>query len=475
LNIKLKMTKPLCLLIDDEPDILELLVMTLKPMDIDCYTAETFAKAKKYLQTKSFDLCLTDMQLPDGNGLDIVKIIGQDYLQTPVAVLTAHGSIETAVQALKAGAFDFISKPLKVSELRDLVTTALHLKDRRDDPMANFIGEAKVILNLRKRITRLARSQAPIHINGETGVGKEVVARMIHELGARADKAFVPVNCGAIPSELMESEFFGHKKGSFTGASVNKLGLFQVADGGTLFLDEVAELPLPMQVKLMRVIQEKQVRPIGAQKEAPVNVRILSATHRNLEQLVKQNEFRQDLFFRINVIELFVPPLRERSTDIPILTKYILQKRYNQNPNLRLNRYQHPHLSKSAMSALKNYAFPGNVRELENILERAMTLCENDTIELKDLQLRKDAVKPKTAKVETPQFSDDDSDEFIPLDSVQPLGELLDKVERKKIFKVLEQTDGNKSQAAKLLGISLSALRHRLRKLNGKSTTVDLR
>ncbi len=455
------MSKPLCLVVDDEPDILELLVMTLKPMGINCDTAETFARAKEYLQSKLFDLCLTDMRLPDGNGIELVALIEQNYPNTPVAMITAYGNVESAVAALKAGAFDFIAKPVEVSELRNLISTALQLpkqttaqtsdetssqpaKQHENTLLKNLIGHSQAMQTVRAKIEKLARSQAPVYIKGESGTGKEVAARMIHALGARANKPFVPVNCGAIPMELMESEFFGHKKGSFSGAYSDKQGLFQTACGGTLFLDEIAELPLSMQVKLLRALQEKQVRPVGAPKEMRVDVRILSATHRDLSKLVKQGKFREDLFYRINVIDLYIPPLRERTKDIPDLVAKILKDLSSK----MASEYQHPRLSENAMKALKEYTFPGNVRELENILERAITLCENNTIEPEDLQLPPD----KATQPNKPEPTS--------------LAPLLDNVEKETILNALEQTNGNKTKAAQLLGISFGALRYRLQKFN---------
>jgi two-component system, NtrC family, response regulator PilR len=450
---------PSCLVVDDEPDILDLLVMTLNPMNIDCYTAQNLAQAKTYLHAQEFDLCLTDMRLPDGNGLELVKTISQDYSQIPVAVITAYGNIETAVQALKAGAFDFISKPLKITQLRNLVSNALKLpKAQQTLPKkdtfanqgfladqkltANLIGESQSMQTLRAKIKKLARSEASIYIKGESGSGKEVVARMIHTLGARANQPFVPVNCGAIPTELMESEFFGHKKGSFSGASNDKEGLFQTANQGTLFLDEVADLPLPMQVKLLRAIQSKQIRPIGAQKEIPVDVRILSATHRDLNLLVKKEQFRHDLFYRINVIEVEVPPLRQRTEDIPALTEHILKRFLIKDVEIHKHLAQQTRLSEKAMTTLNDYAYPGNVRELENILERAMTLCENHLITPKDLQLPSNV---------TPSYSG-------------TLEFLLEKVEKETIQNALKQAQGNRKKAAELLGIGIGALRHRLQK-----------
>jgi len=453
---------PSCLVVDDEPDILELLVMTLQPMNIDCYTAQNLAQAQTYLQSQEFDLCLTDMRLPDGNGLDLVETISQNHSQMPVAVITAFGSIETAVQALKVGAFDFISKPLKITQLRNIVTSALQLSKQQqtvvakketipnqqiladDELLSNLIGHSEAMQTLRAKVKKLARSQAPIYIKGESGTGKEVVARMLHALGARANKSFVPVNCGAIPTELMESEFFGHRKGSFSGAYNDKEGLFQTANGGTLFLDEIADLPLSMQVKLLRAIQAKQIRPVGAQKEIPVDVRILSATHRDLSLLVKKNQFRHDLFYRINVIEFYIPPLRERPEDIPALADHILKRFIPNRAINKNNSIEQPHISERAMNALNDYLFPGNVRELENIIERAMTLCENNIIKPEDLQL--------PAHVE--------------IQNSGTLDPLLEDVEKETILNALEQTQGNRKEAAKLLGIGLGALRYRLHKFH---------
>jgi len=431
------------LIVDDEPDIRELLELTLGRMDIDTGAAANLSEARALLTKGKFDLCLTDMRLPDGNGIELVRLIQESHPNTPVAVITAYGNVESAVEALKAGAFDFVSKPVDLSVLRNLVHTALRLnaRPRRERRSRDqLLGESASMRATRSTIAKLARSQAPVYISGESGTGKELVARLIHEKGPRADKAFVPVNCGAIPSELMESEFFGHKKGSFTGASSDKEGLFQAAHGGTLFLDEVAELPLHMQVKLLRAIQEKAVRPVGSQKETPIDVRILSATHKALGQQVSDGNFRQDLYYRINVIQLHVPPLRERREDIPLLAEHILERvaqQYGDEP---------PAPSAAALTALQNYAFPGNVRELENILERAMALCEGDAIEPDDLQLPDHDKEPEaTGDV--------------------ALEDHLNQTERDAILKALEQTRYNKTAAAKLLGISFRALRYRLAKL----------
>ncbi|MGB5305140.1 MAG: sigma-54 dependent transcriptional regulator, partial [Gammaproteobacteria bacterium] len=358
------MNMPLALIVDDEPDIRELLELTLGRMQIDTRSAADLAQAHILLQSEHFDICLTDMRLPDGNGIDLVRHIQQHHANLPVAVITAYGNMDSAVEALKAGAFDFISKPVDLHVLRNLINSVLKLShdypdhDRRSRD--TLLGDSKALRGIRSTIEKLSRSQAPVYISGESGTGKEMVAKLIHSKGPRSDNPFVPVNCGAIPSELMESEFFGHKKGSFTGAVADKDGLFQVAEGGTLFLDEVAELPLHMQVKLLRAIQEKAVRPVGAQREIPTDVRILSATHRDLAQQVEEGLFRQDLYYRLNVIQLPVPPLRERREDIPVLAAHCLQKLA---PGLQLDA--------AAQRALEDYQFPGNVRELENILERA--------------------------------------------------------------------------------------------------------
>jgi two-component system response regulator PilR (NtrC family) len=414
---------------------------------------------------------MTDMHLPDGNGIEFVHYISSNYPQVPVAMITAHGSVDSAVEALKAGAFDFVSKPVNLELLRSLVDTALNLKPlntKNAIVSPSILGETTAMIALRKQISILARSQAPIYISGESGSGKELVARSIHENGPRAGGPFIPVNCGAIPSELMESEFFGHTKGSFTGAVADKEGLFQAANGGTLFLDEVADLPLPMQVKLLRGIQEKAIRPIGSQQEVSVHVRILSATHKDLTTEVERGTFRQDLFYRINVIELRVPSLRERALDIPILAEDLLSRVAED--------YQvpKPRLSSEALSELTEYPFPGNVRELANILERAITLCENDIITPDNLQLtltsppdeqftqpvydgEEDAQEPEGAIDKTPGS-------VLPKDE-ESLDSYLENIEKSVIVDALETTRWNKTAAAKKLGITFRALRYKLKKL----------
>jgi two-component system response regulator PilR (NtrC family) len=438
------MSRPRALVVDDEPDIRELLAITLERMGIETVAAEDLGSARARLAEGGVDLCLTDMRLPDGNGIDLVRHVQRTSPATPVAVITAHGNVESAVEALKAGAFDFVSKPVDLQVLRNLVSTALRLSGTRSTSRHELVGDSAPMQGVRGLVARLARSQAPVYIGGESGTGKELVARLIHEQGPRADGPFVPVNCGAIPEDLMESELFGHKKGSFTGALADKPGLFQAASGGTLFLDEVADLPLHMQVKLLRAIQEKSVRPVGAQAEVPVDVRILSATHKDLAALVRESRFRQDLFYRINVIELRVPPLRERAEDIPQLAEHILRRLAERSGD------PCPGLSTEARAALAGYRFPGNVRELENLLERALALCDGDVIQPEDLGIPAAdgavAAEPGAARSEG-------------------LDPLLDQIERETILKALEQTGGNKTAAAKVLGITFRALRYRLEKL----------
>lgn len=448
------------LIIDDEPDICELAEITLSRMGLETQSAQNVSAAKRLLNEGHFDLCLTDMQLPDGNGIELVEYIQIQYPDLPVAVITAYGNMESAVRALKAGAFDFVSKPVDLHVLRNLVTSAIKLSgssvpQKTDIQRQNdLLGHSPVIEELRKKINKLARSQAPVFIYGESGSGKELAARLIHEQGARAEFSFVPVNCGAIPGELMESEFFGHKKGSFTGASSDKLGLFMAANGGTLFLDEVADLPLNMQVKLLRAIQEKAVRPVGGHDEQAVDARILSASHQNLAELVKQGKFREDLFYRINVIELNIPGLKQRAQDVPLLTNHLLARLAKKSALTSL-----PNVSSEAMNALTNYSFPGNVRELENILERALALCENNIIQVNDLQLPEHPVgqtTPAQASIQKMSRSDES-------------GSLsLAENEKESIIKALEQTRWNKTAAAKLLGLTLRQLRYRLTKLGIK-------
>ncbi len=449
------------LVIDDEPDIRELLEITLGRMQIDTDSVATIKEARQYLAQHHYDLCLTDMRLPDGNGLELVDFIQNHLPRLPVAVITAHGSVDTAIESMKAGAFDFITKPVNLTALRKLVSTAIQSSQLPATKLPNdtlIIGQSSAIQDLIRSIQKLARSQAPVYISGESGSGKELVARSIHELGPRAHKPFIAVNCGAIPRELMESEFFGHKKGSFTGAHQDKPGLFQAAEGGTLFFDEVADLPLDMQVKLLRAIQEKSVRAVGSAEEIPTDVRILCATHKSLEQEVQEGRFRQDLFYRLNVIQLAVPALRERREDIPLLANHLLQK-LAEAVNLPT-----PHLSKEALKRLDEYAFPGNVRELENILERAFTLSDNDVIEAEDLQLHG---QQSLKIISAPHKSSSSNLVDYPARCAEypSLDDYLQDVEKDILCNTLEQVKWNKTLAAKQLGISFRSLRYRLQKL----------
>ena len=459
------------LIVDDEPDIRELLEITLGRMSLQTASAKDVAGAKRLLATEKFNLCLTDMKLTDGDGIELVEHISKNYSQIPVAMITAHGNTETAIKALKAGAFDFVSKPVDLKKLRNLVTSALSLSQKDNSTVRlngevehnsgpSITGQSPQINKLREKISKLSRSQAPIFISGESGSGKELAARAIHDNSARSAAPFIAVNCGAIPQELMESELFGHMKGSFTGAEQNKQGLFQAAQKGTLFLDEVADLPLHTQVKLLRVIQEKSIRPIGAQNELPIDVRLLSATHKNLNIEVEQGRLRQDLYFRINVIELAVPPLRDRQQDIPELGLAILSKiaRENDAPVCEL--------SNGALAALHNYSFPGNVREFENILQRAATLCEEDIILESNLEFilatSASFISTETQAEVAPAVT---ANSNVELDADFSLEKHLESIEIKAIEKALAETRWNKTAAAKKLGMSFRSLRYRLKKL----------
>jgi two-component system response regulator PilR (NtrC family) len=463
--------RPRALVVDDEPDIRELLGITLGRMQFEVETAGDQASALRRLGAGNYDVVLTDMRLPDGDGLDIVAWLQQHRPGVPVAVVTAHGNVEAAVRALKLGAFDFISKPLDLVALRKLIVATLKLRVDEDGAGAphdatqpvvapaafKLLGHSKPMQQLRQMIAKVARSQAPVHISGDSGTGKELVARLIHESGPRRDGPFVPVNCGAIPSELMESELFGHKKGSFTGAVADKEGLMRSAEGGTLFLDEVADLPLHMQVKLLRVIQEKSVRPVGETRELPVDVRILSATHRRLDELVKAGRFREDLYYRINVIELRVPPLRERLDDVPQLVDMLLDRVAGQMGMPR------PQISDDAMEKLLTYSYPGNVRELENILERAATLCSDERVAPEDIQLKQGqllADLPElAARFGGPGVAGGEDP------GPDGLEGQLEHIQREAIVRALEQTRYNKTKAAELLGMTFRQLRYRVKKL----------
>ena len=443
------MNKPLTLIIDDEPDIRELLEITLNRMDIQTKCAEDIFSAKRLLKKHKFDLCLTDMKLPDGNGLDLVDYIQQSPTPMPVAVITAFGSMDIAINAMKQGAFDFLSKPIDLTVLRQLINNALKVsqqteekKDRRTRHI--LLGDSQLMRDIRAKIAKVAKSQAPVYISGESGSGKELIAKLIHQQSPREKAPFIAVNCGAIPYELMESEFFGHKKGSFTGANADKIGLFKAADGGTLFLDEVADLPLQLQVKLLRAIQEKKIRAIGEQQETTINVRLLSATHKELSKMVEKGEFRQDLYYRLNVIELNSPSLRYRASDIPELSEHLLATIASNNNQ------QQPTLTKEALNALMQYSFPGNVRELENILERALALFDGNNIKLEDLNL------PDHSEVSS-------TDHFNPAEA--SLEDYLEDIEKEALSRALEENQWNKTATAKYLGLTFRSLRYRLKKL----------
>jgi two-component system response regulator PilR (NtrC family) len=442
------------LVVDDEVDILELIELTLLRMGLDVERAMSVRDAAaKITAGRHYDLCLTDMRLPDGTGLEIVENITRAGLDLPVAVITAHGNTENAVAALKAGAFDYVSKPVSLDQLRTLVKSALSLPKVGETKSAELapgekglLGTSPAIGHVRDLIEKLARSEAPVHITGESGSGKELAARLIHQKSARRDRPFVPVNCGAIPENLMESEFFGYRKGAFTGADADRDGFFQAANGGTLFLDEVADLPLPMQVKLLRAIQEKKARKVGSTQEDSVDVRIISATHQNLADCVESGKFRHDLYYRLNVIELRMPALRDMREDIPAIAGAVLDKLAGQA------KVSLPQLELEAMQALAQYDFPGNVRELENILERAMALCDGQKITTADLQL-------------TPPEAEEVVRTSEGAEGKWPLQEYLDRVEKEAILEALEKTRFNRTAAAKLLGITFRAMRYRMERL----------
>jgi two-component system response regulator PilR (NtrC family) len=438
------------LIVDDEEDILELLELTLLKMGLDVERASSVKEGIKRVKENSFDLCLTDMRLPDGDGLELLKYISENDQDLPVAVITAHGNTENAVAALKAGAFDYLAKPVSLEQLRTLVKSALSLPQPGASPKSSgghtLLGDSATMEAVRELIEKLARSEAPVQISGESGSGKELAARLIHRKSARGDKPFIPVNCGAIPENLMESEFFGYKKGAFTGADSDRVGFFQAANGGTLFLDEVADLPLPMQVKLLRAIQEKKVRKVGSTQEESVDVRIISATHKKLGEQVDAGKFRHDLYYRLNVIELRMPAVRERREDIPLFVDAILDKL------AAAVGAEKPEVSPEALEALARYDFPGNVRELENVLERALALSSDNSITLDDLQL-------------TPPAVSDDMPPSVSANGKYPLQDYLDRVEKDAILEALEKTRFNRTAAAKLLGITFRSMRYRMERL----------
>ncbi len=437
---------PRVLIVDDEPDILELLELALARMGLEVERASGVQQAIRRLDAQKFDLCLTDMRMPDGEGLEVVRHIAERDLDVPVAVITAHGNLENAVAVLKAGAFDYLSKPVALDQLRALVNSALRLPVARDDSttgVSTLLGDSPAMRQVRDLVGRVARSQAPVHISGESGSGKELAARLIVEQSARRDHPLVAVNCGAIPENLMESEFFGYRKGAFTGADKDKEGFFQAANQGTLLLDEVADLPLAMQVKLLRAIQEKKVRRVGATEEEAVDVRILSATHHDLTRRVQEGKFRQDLYYRLNVIALHMPALREMREDVPQIASKLLE---------RLRGESKVQFSGAALKALASYDFPGNVRELENIIERAVALCSDGVITPDDLRLA--PVEPVSSNGKAASAGK------------YPLTDYLDRVEREAILEALRQTHFNRTAAAKILGVTFRALRYRMDRLS---------
>jgi two-component system response regulator PilR (NtrC family) len=460
------MSKAHILIVDDEIDILELVTITCARMDVSTRSAQSLADAHRLLAAETFDLCLTDMRLPDGDGTDLVRHITQQHPDMPVAMITAYGSMDTAVAAMKAGAFDFVPKPLDLQVLRDLIGAALKLRPedglppQGDGDTQGLLGRSSQMGEIRGLIAKLARNQAPVLISGESGTGKELAARSIHEQGPRRAQPFVPVNCGAIPAELVESELFGHRRGSFTGAVNDKQGLFQAAQGGTLFLDEIADLPSPMQVKLLRAIQQKSVRPVGAEHELPVDVRIISASHRNLADEVERGAFRQDLYYRVNVIELNIPPLRERPDDIPVLAEHILTRIAGGDSPKRL--------SEEAVQTLCRYPFPGNVRELENVLERATALADDDMLAPEDLRLPQiDGAGSVAVAPEPPAagVAEAFGDPPPAVGDDLPLEDKLGEIEKQAILTALEATHWNRTAAAKRLGMTARSLRYRLSKL----------
>ncbi len=455
-----------CLIVDDETDIRELLVMTLERMDIETYSASCVEEAKVLLKQRQYALCLTDMQMPDGTGLDLVNYISEFHAGLPIAVITAHASAENAVSALKAGAFDYLTKPISLKQLRPVIEFALKLPAPANSSNANtleMIGDSEPIQYVRGMIAKLARSQAPVYISGESGSGKELAAKLIHKNSSRVDGAFIAVNCGAIPENLMESEFFGYKKGAFTGANQDKEGMFQAASGGTLFLDEVADLPLAMQVKLLRAIQEKKVRMVGGTAEETVDVRIISATHKNLSEMMDAGLFRQDLYYRLNVIQLKMPALRDRPSDIPVLANLLMAK-LCASLNIPI-----PQIDSATQTYIAKLPFPGNVRELENMLERALAMCDGQTITIDDL-LHRDELR-NDLKLDHPAKQSFDPDKNLEVS----LSDYLEDIEKRAIINALTKANNNKTAAAKLLGVSFRTLRYRLAKLGlSKDDDADL-
>lgn len=466
--------QPLVLLVDDEQDLCMLMQMSLSRMGIKTHMAHHLQQAKYFFSEYKYDACITDLNLPDGSGLDLVKHVSQHYPKTPIAVLTAYGNMEIAIASLKAGAFDFVSKPINQSHLQQLLQKALHVPqldaNAAEIPIEQsmLIGNSQVIRNLRESIKKIARSQAPVFITGESGTGKEVVANLIHKLSNRSDSPFIAINCGAISEDLMESELFGHKKGCFSGATQDKQGLIQAANGGTLFLDEIAELSLAMQAKLLRAVQEKKIRPLGSDTEIEVDFRIISASHQNIEVLVEQGKFRHDLFFRIHVMDVVLPPLRARDQDILILAAHFIQ--------IICTEWQIPtkQLTEKAKAFLLEQHYSGNVRELRNIIEKAITMCDEDQLDIQHLQPAPLRGVSQNEAVETDVKTSVQTDTALKGQKIpeEGLEEYLEKVEKEVLLSALNQTHWNRTLAAKKLGMTFRSLRYRLKKF-GLDTDDD--
>ncbi|EXE99958.1 AAA domain family protein [Acinetobacter sp. 25977_10] len=435
-------------------------------MGIKTHLAYRVEQAKQLFTQFHYDACLTDLNLPDGSGLELVKHVSQNYTNTPIAVLTAYGNMDIAIAALKAGAFDFVSKPVNQVHLDQLLQKALNRQkiehDFAESALENklLIGRSQPIQQLRIAIKKIARSQAPVFVTGESGTGKEVVANLVHRLSNRSEGPFIAINCGAIPTELMESELFGHKKGSFTGATQDKQGLILSAHGGSLFLDEIAELPLSMQVKLLRAVQEKKIRPVGSDQEIDVDFRVISASHQDLELLVRQGKFRQDLFFRIHVMDLMLPPLRERGEDVLLLANHFIQKICME--------WETPlkQLTEAAETYLLQQHFPGNVRELRNMIERAITLSDDANIDVPHLHpapLRAN-ISNSIATVSQSLQNPVATPQIVKKLPSEGLERYLESIEKDILLNALNMTHWNRTLAAKKLGMTFRSLRYRLKK-----------
>jgi two-component system response regulator PilR (NtrC family) len=501
------------LVVDDEPDLLTLYELTLLREGLEVETASTVAQAREILQSRVFRAVISDMRLPDGTGLDLLRWLEESGRPEKVIVVTAYGSPENAVTALKAGAFDYLTKPVDLRQFRAVVASAMgrtratppppptdaQPADLRGDPLRRLVGGSDAMAHVRGLVEKVARSMAPVLVQGESGTGKELVARAIHDVSARAGQPFVAVNCGAIPETLLESEFFGVRKGAFTGANADRDGFFQAANGGTLFLDEIGDLPFAMQSKLLRAIQERAVRAIGATTEQTLNVRIVSATHKDLASEVQAGRFRQDLFYRLNVIDIKVPPLRERLADIPGIADALLARIAREagvSPA--------PRLADDARTLLARYAFPGNVRELENLLHRAVALSDGEVIRSHDLALPEALLADAPPRVATPVDPDagkiaavvvDHAGEGMTVaeamgaggmahaDAAPPaaqepvpddLARYLDEVERTILVRALERQNFNRTAAGASLGLSLRQMRYRMARLGiTESETSD--